>query len=138
MSDYVVGSDNFVLFIILIFVSGVVAVYARQRWNRDDINRTTLYVLAGASIESASWALEHAYLLAWEYYKLIAGEESAHVFWDIAWITYIPTLGVYIGAGLMMAPITMRNFGKYWVAASAAIIAVLQIVGILLIAAIKN
>jgi hypothetical protein len=53
-------------------------------------------------------------------------------------VTYIPVVGLYIGAGLMMAPITVRNFGKYWIAASVAIILVLQIIGFLIVAVLKT
>ena len=138
MSDYIVGSSNFTLIIILLFVSGVVAIYARQRWKQGDINTTTLYVLIGASIEAFSWALYRLYWLSWRFYKLVAGSETAHHFYDIAWVTYIPTLGVYVGASLMMAPITIRNFGRYWIAASVAIIVVLQAIGLLVIAVFKT
>lgn len=138
MSDYIVGSSNFTLIVILLFVSGVVAIYARQRWKQGDINQTTLYVLIGASIESFSWALYRAYWLSWRFYKLVNGEETAHVFYDVAWVTYIPTLGVYIGAVLMMAPITIRNFGKYWIAVSLCIILVLQLIGFLVVAVLKT
>jgi hypothetical protein len=138
MSDYIVGSSNFTLIVILLFVSGVVAIYARQRWKQDDINRTTLYVLVGASIEAFSWALYRLYWLSWRFYKLVAGHESAHYFYDLAWVTYIPTLGVYIGAALMMAPITIRNFGRHWIVASVAIIVMLQIVGLLVVAVLKT
>ena len=71
MSDYIVGSSNFTLIVILLFVSGVVAIYARQRWKQDDINKTTLYVLVGASIEAFSWALYRLYWLSWRFYKLV-------------------------------------------------------------------
>jgi hypothetical protein len=138
MSDYIVGSSNFTLIVILLFVSGVVAIYARQRWKLDDINRTTLYVLVGASIESFSWALNRSYWLTWRLYKLAVGQEPAHFFWDLAWVTYIPTLGIYIGAALMMAPITIRNFGRHWIVASVAIIIVLQTVGLLMVAVLKT
>ena len=138
MSDYIVGSSNFTLIIILLFVSGVVAIYARQRWKQGDINTTTLYVLIGASIEAFSWALYRLYWLSWRFYKLVAGNETAHYFYDIAWVTYIPTLGVYVGAALMMAPITIHNFGRYWITASVAIIVVLQAVGLLVIAVFKT
>jgi len=84
MNDYIVGSSNFTLITILLFVSGVVAVYARQRWKQRDINKITLIVLIGASIEAFSWALHRAYWLAWRYYKLIAGNETANVFNDSA------------------------------------------------------
>ena len=126
MSDFIVGSSNFTLIVILLFVSGVVAIYAWQRWKQDDINKTTLYVLIGASIESFSWALFRSYWLSWRYYKLVSGKEAADVFYDMAWMTYIATLGVYIGAALMMAPITIRNFGRYWIVASVVIILVLR------------
>lgn len=138
MSDYIVGSSNFTLIVILLFVSGVVAIYARQRWKQGDINQITLYVLIGASIESFSWALNRAYWLSWRFYKLVNGEETAHVFYDTAWLTYIPTLGIYIGAMLMMAPITIRNFGKYWIAVSLCIILVLQLIGFLVVAVLKT
>ena len=138
MSDYIVGSSNFTLITILLFVSVVVAIYARQRWKQDDINKITLYVLIGASIESFSWALNRSYWLSWRFYKLMEGEDAAHFFWDLAWVTYIPTLGIYIGAALMMAPITIRNFGRYWIAASVAIILVIQIIGVLVIAVLKT
>ncbi len=78
------------------------------------------------------------YWLSWRFYELVAGDETALYFYDIAWATYIPTLGVYIGASLMMAPITIHNFGRYWIAASVAIIVVLQSVGLLVIAVIKT
>jgi hypothetical protein len=138
MNDYIVGSSNFTLIAILLFVSGVVAIYARQRWKQDDINKITLLVLVGASIESFSWALNRTYWLAWRYYKLVNGEEAAHFFWDISWLTYISTLGIYIGAALMMAPITILNFGKYWIAVSVCIILVLQLIGFLIIAVLKT
>ena len=138
MNDYIVGSSNFTLITILLFVSGVVAIYAWQRWKQDDINKITLLVLVGASIESFSWALNRAYWLAWRYYKMIAGNETADVFNDTVWVTYIPTLGIYIGAALMMAPITISNFGKYWVAVSVCIILVLQLIGFLIIAVLKT
>jgi len=138
MSDYIVGSSNFTLIVILLFVSGVVAIYARQRWKQRDINKITLLVLVGASIESFSWALNRAYWLAWRYYKMIAGNETADVFNDTAWLVAIPTLGIYIGAALMMAPITIRNFGKYWVAVSVCIILVLQLIGFLIVAVLKT
>jgi hypothetical protein len=38
----------------------------------------------------------------------------------------------------MMAPITIRNFGRYWIAASVAIIVVLQAIGLLVIAVFKT
>ena len=138
MSDYIVGSSNFTLIIILLFVSGVVAIYARQRWKQGDINTTTLYVLIGASIEAFSWALYRLYWMSWRFYKLVEGEGAAHYFFDIAWVTYISTLGIYIGASLMMAPITIHNFGRYWIAASVAIIVVLQAVGLLVVAVLKT
>jgi hypothetical protein len=138
MNDYIVGSSNFTLIAILLFVSGVVAIYARQRWKQDDISKITLLVLVGASIESFSWALNRAYWLAWRYYKMIAGNEAADVFNDTVWMTYIPTLGIYIGAALMMAPITIRNFSKYWIAVSVCIILVLQLIGFLIIAVLKT
>jgi hypothetical protein len=47
-------------------------------------------------------------------------------------------LGIYIGAALMMAPITIRNFGKYWVVVSVCIILVLQIIGFLVVAVLKT
>ena len=74
MSDYIVGSSNFTLIVILLFVSGVVAIYARQRWKQGDINTTTLYVLIGASIEAFSWALYRLYWMSWRFYKLVEGE----------------------------------------------------------------
>jgi len=138
MSDYIVGSSNFTLIAILLFVSGVVAFYAWQRWKLDDINITTLYVLMGASIEAFSWALYRSYWLAWRYYKLIAGKEAAEVFNEMAWMTSVATLGVYIGAALMMAPITINNFGRYWIVASVVIILVLQIIGVLVVAVVKT
>ena len=138
MNDYIVGSSNFTLIIILLFVSGVVAIYARQRWKRRDINKITLLVLIGASIEAFSWALHRSYWLAWRYYMMIAGEETADVFNDTAWVLYIPVLGLYIGAVLMMAPITIRNFGKYWVAVSVCIILALQLIGVLIVAVLKT
>jgi len=138
MSDYVIGSSNFTLIVILLIVSGVVAIYARQRWKQDDINRITLMVLIGASIESFSWALHRAYWLAWRYYKMSAGNEAADVFNDIAWVIYIPVLGVYIGVALLMAPITIRNFSQYWIAASVAFILVVQIIGVLAVAVLKT
>ena len=138
MADYIVGSSNFTLIVILLFVSGVVAVYARQRWKQDDINKVTLFVLVGASIESLSWALNRSYWLAWRFYKLMNGEEAAHFFWDIAWVTYIPTLGVYIGAVLLMAPITIRNFDRYWIVVSVGLILVVQIIGVLAVAVLKT
>ena len=138
MSDYIVGSSNFTLIVILLIVSGVVSTYAWQRWKQGDINKTTLYVLIGASIEAFSWALNRSYWLSWRFYKLVEGEGAAHYFYDIAWVTYIPTLGVYVGASLMMAPITIRNFGRYWIAVSVAIIVVLQAVGFLGVAVFKT
>jgi hypothetical protein len=138
MSDYVVGSSNFTLIVILLFVSGVVAIYAWQRWKQHDINKITLLVLIGASIESFSWAMNRAYWLAWRFYKLATGEQTAHAFFDMAWITYIPTLGIYIGAALMMAPITIHNFGRYWIVVSVALILVVQIIGVLAVAVLKT
>ncbi len=138
MSDYIVGSSNFTLIVILMFVSGVVAIYARQRWKQQDINKITLLVLIGASIEAFSWALHRGYWLAWRYYKMIAGNETADVFNDTAWLISIPTLGIYIGAALMMAPITIRNFSKYWVAVSVCIILALQLIGFLIVAVLKT
>ena len=138
MADYIVGSSNFTLIVILLFVSGVVAIYARQRWKQQDINKITLLVLVGASIEAFSWALHRAYWLAWRYYKMIAGNEAADVFNDTAWVTYIPVVGLYIGAGFMMAPITIRNFSQYWIAASVAFILVVQIIGVLAVAVLKT
>ena len=137
MSDYVVGSSNFVLVVILLLVSVVVATYARQRWQRGDISPTTLYVLIGASVESFSWATYRAYWLAWRYYKLLYGQDTAHIFFEKAWVIYIPTFGIYVGAGLMMAPITQQMFGKYWATASITFIATLQAIGVLLVAVLK-
>lgn len=138
MNDYIVGSSNFTLIVILLFVSGVVAIYARQRWKQQDINKITLFVLIGASIEAFSWALHRAYWLVWRYYKMIEGNEAADVFNDTAWMLYIPVLGLYTGAVLMMSPITIRNFGKYWVAVSVCIILMLQLIGFLMIGVLKT
>ena len=56
----------------------------------------------------------------------------------MAGLTYIATLGVYIGAALMLAPITIRNFDRYWIAASVAFILVLQLIGFLVVAVLKS
>ncbi len=125
MTDKLIAAANQTSWILLYLVAIILARYLWQRckfrfWN--DIFDITL---AGAMIEAFSWAMHRQYWWIWRSLRAHGEHDAAAALVNHGYITLIPFIGIWIGAIMLVAPVTHYYFGRFWFPYSASFVCLL-------------